>query len=234
MLDRISVHGARQHNLRTINVEIPRNTFTVITGLSGSGKSSLAFDTIYAEGPAPLCRDALAVCAAVSRPDGAAGSRFDRRSEPGDLDRAEDHQPQPALDRRHHHRDLRLSAAAVFLDRRSALSRSAASRSRARHRADPASRCWRCSRTSAIMILAPIVRGRKGEYKKELEKLARQGFVRARIDGELRSLDEDDRARQAQESHDRSGGGPAAGEAGHREAAGSLDSRRRRSWRTGW
>ena len=50
MLDRISVHGARQHNLKNIDVEIPRNTFTVITGLSGSGKSSLAFDTIYAEG----------------------------------------------------------------------------------------------------------------------------------------------------------------------------------------
>src|SRR5436309_14074394 len=50
MLDRISVHGARQHNLKNIDVEIPRNAFTVITGLSGSGKSSLAFDTIYAEG----------------------------------------------------------------------------------------------------------------------------------------------------------------------------------------
>src|SRR5260370_27926973 len=50
MLKRITVHGARQHNLRNIDVEIPRNTFTVITGLSGSGKSSLAFDTIYAEG----------------------------------------------------------------------------------------------------------------------------------------------------------------------------------------
>src|ERR1039457_4619712 len=50
MLDRITVHGARQHNLKNIDVEIPRNSFTVITGLSGSGKSSLAFDTIYAEG----------------------------------------------------------------------------------------------------------------------------------------------------------------------------------------
>src|SRR5271157_4825069 len=50
MLDRISVHGARQHNLKNVSVEIPRNTFTVVTGLSGSGKSSLAFDTIYAEG----------------------------------------------------------------------------------------------------------------------------------------------------------------------------------------
>src|SRR5712672_3467629 len=53
MLDRISVHGARQHNLKNIDVEIPRNSFTVITGLSGSGKSSLAFDTIYAEGQRP-------------------------------------------------------------------------------------------------------------------------------------------------------------------------------------
>ncbi|MBL8219966.1 MAG: excinuclease ABC subunit A, partial [Bryobacterales bacterium] len=50
MIDRITVHGARQHNLKSVDVEIPRNSFTVITGLSGSGKSSLAFDTIYAEG----------------------------------------------------------------------------------------------------------------------------------------------------------------------------------------
>ena len=56
MLTRISVHGARQHNLKNIDVEIPRNTFTVITGLSGSGKSSLAFDTIYAEGSAGMSK----------------------------------------------------------------------------------------------------------------------------------------------------------------------------------
>ena len=56
MLKRITVHGARQHNLKNIDVEIPRNTFTVITGLSGSGKSSLAFDTIYAEGQRGFAR----------------------------------------------------------------------------------------------------------------------------------------------------------------------------------
>src|SRR5215471_950192 len=59
MLDRISVHGARQHNLKNIDVEIPRNSFTVITGLSGSGKSSLAFDTIYAEGLSTYARQFL-------------------------------------------------------------------------------------------------------------------------------------------------------------------------------
>ena len=74
-----------------------------------------------------------------------------------------------------------------------------------------------------VMILAPIVRGRKGEYKKELEKLARQGFVRARIDGVLRSLDEEITLDQPQEPHHRSGGGPAADQAGDREAPGSFD-----------
>ena len=94
MLNRITVHGARQHNLKNIDVEIPRNTFTVITGLSGSGKSSLAFDTIYAEGQrryvetlSPYARQFLDQ---MERPE---VDSIDGLS-PGDLDRAEDHQPQ--------------------------------------------------------------------------------------------------------------------------------------------
>jgi hypothetical protein len=85
-----------------------------------------------------------------------------------------------------------------------------------------------------IMVMAPVVRGRKGEYKKDLEKLLHQGFVRARIDGVLHSLERRNRARQAQESHHRSGGGPAAGEAGHRKAPGGLHRDRHASWPTGW
>jgi excinuclease UvrABC ATPase subunit len=68
--DKISVRGARQNNLKNIDIDIPRDKLVVITGLSGSGKSSLAFDTLYAEGPAPLCRVAVVVCAAVPGPDG--------------------------------------------------------------------------------------------------------------------------------------------------------------------
>ena len=121
MLDRISVHGARQHNLKNIDVEIPRNSLTVITGLERIGEILVGFRYYLRGGTAALRGDALHLCAPVPGPDGAAGCGFDRRPESGDFDRAEDHQPQPALHGRHHHRDLRLPAAAVLLDRRTAL-----------------------------------------------------------------------------------------------------------------
>ena len=94
MLQEIRVSGARQHNLKNISVEIPRNTLTVITGLSGSGKSSLAFDTIYAEGQRryveTLSTYARQFLDQMERPD----VDSDGRPEPGDLHRAENHEPQ--------------------------------------------------------------------------------------------------------------------------------------------
>src|ERR1700728_3636152 len=91
--NQIVVSGAREHNLKNISLSLPRDALVVLTGLSGSGKSSLAFDTIYADGQARrgLHRGALA----------------------GDLDRSEDDLAQPALDGRHGHRDLRLPEASV-------------------------------------------------------------------------------------------------------------------------
>ena len=117
----IAVRGARVHNLRNIDVDLPRDRLVVITGLSGSGKSSLAFDTIYAEGPAPLRRVALGLRPAVPRADGEAGRRPDRRPVAGDLDRAEDHRLQPPIDGRDGHRDLRLPSPALRQHRRAAL-----------------------------------------------------------------------------------------------------------------
>ena len=117
----IVVTGAREHNLKDVTVSLPRDSLVVITGLSGSGKSSLAFDTIYAEGPAPVRRVAERVRAPVPGADGQAGRGLDRGALAGDLDRPEDHVAQPAVDGRHGHGDLRLPAPAVGADRQAAL-----------------------------------------------------------------------------------------------------------------
>ena len=109
----IEIRGAREHNLKSIDIDIPRDRLVVITGLSGSGKSSLAFDTIYAEGQRRYVESLSAYARQfldmMQKPD------VDHIAglSPGDLDRAEDHLEEPALDRRHRHRDLRLPAAAV-------------------------------------------------------------------------------------------------------------------------
>jgi excinuclease ABC subunit A len=190
MLTRISVHGARQHNLKNIDVEIPRNTFTVITGLSGSGKSSLAFDTIYAEGQ----RRYVETLSPYAR-------QFLDQMERPDVDSIDGLSPAISIEQKTTSRSPRSTVGTVteiydYL--------------RLLYSSIGIPHCPECgleiSRQSTeqilqqimslpheqrIMILSPIVRGRKGEYKKELEKLARQGFVRARIDGDLRSLDED-------------------------------------------
>ena len=109
----IAVQGARVHNLKNISVEIPRDKLIVVTGLSGSGKSSLAFDTIYAEGQRRYMESLSSYREAVRRPGRQAGRRFRLRPVPGDLHRAEDDRQQPALDRRHHDRHRQLSEPAV-------------------------------------------------------------------------------------------------------------------------
>jgi len=117
MLKNISIRGAREHNLKNVDVEIPRDTLTVLTGLSGSGKSSLAFDTIYAEGQ----RRYVESLSAYAR-------QFLELMQKPDVDHIEGLSPaisieqkttsRNPLDRRHRHRDLRLSAAALRARRR--------------------------------------------------------------------------------------------------------------------
>jgi len=190
LLKSITVHGARQHNLKNIDVEIPRNTLTVITGLSGSGKSSLAFDTIYAEGQ----RRYVETLSPYAR-------QFLDQMERPEVDSIDGLSPAISIEQKTTSRSPRSTVGTIteiydYL--------------RVLYAAIGVPHCPNCgieiSRQSTdqileqvmalgsqerVMILAPIVRGRKGEYKKELDKLARQGFVRARIDGVLRQLDEE-------------------------------------------
>ena len=128
----ISIRGAREHNLKNISLDLPREKLVVITGLSGSGKSSLAFDTIYAEGQRRYVESLSAYARQfldmMQKPD---VDHIDG-SVAGDLHRAEDHLAEPALDGRHRHRDLRLYAAALGAGRHPLFAGDRASRSRAR------------------------------------------------------------------------------------------------------
>ncbi|MFY9221777.1 MAG: excinuclease ABC subunit UvrA [Blastocatellia bacterium] len=190
MLEKIIVRGARQHNLKNISVEIPRNKLTVITGLSGSGKSSLAFDTIYAEGQRRYV-DSLSAYA----------RQFLEQLEKPDVDSIEGLSPAISIEQKTTSRSPRSTVGTVteIYDYLRLLFSSIG---------QPA--CYQCGQQitrqsveqiiasllelpegERVMILAPIVRGRKGEFKKEIEKLLKDGFLRARIDGEMRSLDDD-------------------------------------------
>ena len=189
-IKQISVRGARQHNLKNIDVDIPRDQFVVITGLSGSGKSSLAFDTIYAEGQ----RRYVESLSAYAR-------QFLDQLEKPDVDSVEGLSPAISIEQKTVSRSPRSTVGTVteiydFL--------------RLLFSSIGQPHCHKCdapiTRQSVdqivagvneleegqrVMILAPLVRGRKGEFKKELEKLHKDGFVRARIDGEIRQLDEE-------------------------------------------
>ncbi|MGC1186474.1 MAG: excinuclease ABC subunit UvrA [Candidatus Acidiferrales bacterium] len=191
-LTRIVVRGARQHNLKNISLEIPRNALTVITGLSGSGKSSLAFDTIYAEGQ----RRYVESLSAYAR-------QFLDQMERPEVDSIEGLSPSIAIEQKTTTRSPRSTVGTIteisdFL--------------RVVYSSIGVPHCPNCGKPIArqsaeqivqsilrgelakpgdrVMIMAPLARGRKGEYKQELEKLARDGFLRARIDGQLYPLDE--------------------------------------------
>jgi excinuclease ABC subunit A len=182
----ISVHGARQHNLRDIHVQIPRNTLTVITGLSGSGKSSLAFDTIYAEGQ----RRYVETLSTYAR-------QFLDQIERPDVDSIEGLSPAISIEQKTTSRSPRSTVGTIteIYDYLRLLFASVG-----------VPHCPRCGNPISrqtpeqiverilsltpgerVIIYAPVVRGRKGEFKDLLDELDQQGF-RARIDGELRDL----------------------------------------------
>jgi excinuclease ABC subunit A len=189
-IKQITVRGARQHNLKNINVDIPRDKFVVITGLSGSGKSSLAFDTIYAEGQ----RRYVESLSAYAR-------QFLDQLEKPDVDSVEGLSPAISIEQKTVSRSPRSTVGTVteiydFLR----LLFSSIGQPHCHLCGAPITRqsvdqivagVGDLKEGERVMILAPLVRGRKGEFKKELEKLHREGFVRARIDGEIRQLDEE-------------------------------------------
>jgi len=190
-LTKLIVRGARQHNLKNISVEIPRNTLTVITGLSGSGKSSLAFDTIYAEGQ----RRYVESLSAYAR-------QFLDQMERPEVDVIEGLSPAIAIEQKTTTRSprstvgtiteiydyLRVVYASVGVPHCPNCGK-AITRQSSEQIVQSILHGELCQPEDRIMILAPIVRGRKGAYRKELEKLAQDGYVRVRINGELYPLD---------------------------------------------
>jgi len=189
-IDRITVRGARQHNLKNINVDIPRDRFTVITGLSGSGKSSLAFDTIYAEGQ----RRYVESLSAYAR-------QFLDQLEKPDVDSVDGLSPAISIEQKTVSRSPRSTVGTVteIYDYMRLLFSSigvphchVCGAAITRQSVDQiVQNVMALPEGDRVMVLAPIVRGRKGEFKKELEKLAKDGFLRARVDGDLVSLDEE-------------------------------------------
>jgi excinuclease ABC subunit A len=186
-MDKIVVKGAREHNLKNIDVELPRDKLIVITGLSGSGKSSLAFDTIYAEGQ----RRYVESLSAYAR-------QFLEQMGKPDIDSIEGLSPAISIEQKSTSKNPRSTVGTVtevydYL--------------RLLYARVGVVHCWNCGERIAsqtvqqmvdrilelpdgtrFSVLAPMVRDRKGEYKKELDGLRKQGFVRVNIDGELHDL----------------------------------------------
>ena len=187
MTDRLVIKGARQHNLKNIDVEIPRNKLVVITGLSGSGKSSLAFDTIYAEGQ----RRYVESLSAYAR-------QFLGQMNKPDVDFIEGLSPAVSIDQKTASRNPRSTVGTVtevydYL--------------RLLYARIGRPHCPSCGQPitqqtveqivdqilalpegTRIQVLAPVVRGRKGEHKRVVEQIAKEGFIRIRVDGELREV----------------------------------------------
>ena len=186
----IVIRGAREHNLKNIDVNIPRDKLVVITGLSGSGKSTLAFDTIYAEGQ----RRYVESLSAYAR-------QFLEMMDKPDVDLIEGLSPAISIEQKTTSKNPRSTVGTVteiydYL--------------RLLYARVGIPHCWECGRPISSMtiqqmvdrimdlptgarchLLAPIISGRKGEYRAELQHLVREGFVRVKVDGELRDLSED-------------------------------------------
>jgi len=188
MTDWIRVRGAREHNLKSIDVDIPRNTLTVITGLSGSGKSSLAFDTIYAEGQ----RRYVESLSAYAR-------QFLELMQKPDVEAIEGLSPAISIDQKTTSRNPRSTVGTVteiydymrLLWARIGVPHSPATGLpiEAQTVSQMVDRILAMTEGSRLLLLAPVVRGRKGEYRKEIAELQKRGFTRVKVDGALHDID---------------------------------------------
>jgi excinuclease ABC subunit A len=188
--DRIAVRGAREHNLKNIDVEMPRDRLIVITGLSGSGKSSLAFDTIYAEGQ----RRYVESLSAYAR-------QFLGQMEKPDVDQIDGLSPAISIDQKGASRNPRSTVGTVteiydylrlLFARIGRMHCPICGREISRQTVQQiVDQLYELPDGTRLMIMAPLVRDRKGEHEKVLAGAKAAGFVRVRVDGELRDLDEE-------------------------------------------
>ncbi|MBV6632522.1 MAG: excinuclease ABC subunit UvrA [Alphaproteobacteria bacterium] len=189
MLKTISVRGAREHNLKSVDVDLPRDSLVVITGLSGSGKSSLAFDTIYAEGQ----RRYVESLSAYAR-------QFLELMQKPDMDSIEGLSPAISIEQKTTSRNPRSTVGTVteiydymrLLWARIGVPYSPATGKPIESQtvSQMVDRMIAMGDGRRLYILAPLVRGRKGEYRKEIKELQQKGYQRVRIDGEIYEIDE--------------------------------------------
>jgi excinuclease ABC subunit A len=188
--DRIVISGAREHNLKDVDLELPRDALIVITGLSGSGKSSLAFDTIYAEGQ----RRYVESLSAYAR-------QFLGLMEKPDVDSIEGLSPAISIDQKTTSRNPRSTVGTVtevydylrLLWARIGIPHcpECGEQITGQTQEQIVDRLMTLEEGSKFMVMAPVVRGRKGEYGKLMEQMRLEGYSRAKVNGELRRLDED-------------------------------------------
>ncbi|HBU12627.1 MAG TPA: excinuclease ABC subunit UvrA, partial [Clostridiales bacterium] len=189
-MDALHIKGAREHNLKNIDITLPRDKFVVITGLSGSGKSSLAFDTIYAEGQ----RRYVESLSAYAR-------QFLGQMEKPDVDLIEGLSPAISIDQKTTAKNPRSTVGTVteiqdylrlLYARAGDVYCTQCGKKITRQTVDQmVDAAMRYGDGAKVMVLAPVIRAKKGEHKKVMERLAREGFVRARVDGEIRELEEE-------------------------------------------
>ena len=190
MNDKIVIRGAKEHNLKNINVEIPRDKMVVITGLSGSGKSSLAFDTIYAEGQ----RRYVESLSSYAR-------QFLGVMEKPNVDKIEGLSPAISIDQKTTSKNPRSTVGTVteiydyirLLYARIGVPYCPNCNKKIEKQTldQIVDKVLELEEGTRIQVLAPVVRGKKGEYKKELESYRKAGFVRVQIDGQVYDLSED-------------------------------------------